>query len=542
MVFDESDITLLTVIYCFAGVTGVLGNFAVLTSIFCRRRSRISQCHIFIVSLAATDFLTCLLCGPYYIRSLHVASFFESQKLAYDLCVGILVVTYSLAINSILSLTLLSLDRYCAVVLPFWYKKRVTKTKCVIAFIFVWVYSFLIVLPPTFARSWIRYENEPGSPCGFQWKRASSAYLTFNITVNVIIPALIVSVTNAIVFKTARQQNLKTRPIDVRLSQHEQQKDVPEGWQRKFCYGQICQRLRGFLHKLSKDNPSRGTNEGRGLKSNRFRKQKNAIGLVEAIERQRKMADTDESESENKGNVRLEDTMNAESDAKWLAGFSGYSGPCFGKGKERNTARRSVFTQPEFSSEKIHSSRPGLETKTRPPENLGLELRRVISIESFEEDKQRQPGDHDESSFLKDSSFVKSGPSSPSLNRGDELNGIEKIASLKLKVRHSSKPRTKNLAKAEMKLALATISLAITFLITWFPFVALRVLKSSTSLAISDKAVNYSSAVAFTNAAWNPYVILLTRKEIYRGAVSVAKKIFSKLCCRNSERKNNVKN
>ena len=81
----------------------------------------------------------------------------------------------------------------------------------------------------------------------------------------------------------------------------------------------------------------------------------------------------------------------------------------------------------------------------------------------------------------------------------------------------TSKIRAKVAARTEMKLALATISLSLGFVLSWIPFIATRVLQSSGALNVSNRAVNYSSVFALMSCAWNPYVILLTRKEILVG-------------------------
>eukprot|EP00794_Sanderia_malayensis_P007920 gene7920-8775_t len=539
MIFKPKDVAILTVLYSLAILTGVLGNAAVLVSILSRSKARSTQSNIFILSLAVCDLVNCALCGPYYITSINDTAILHGTARAYDLCVSFLVFAYTFGIISILSLTLLSLDRYCAVVLPFWYKQRITKRKCAISVAFVWIYSIVIVLPPTFIHGWILFEQ--GLSCGFRWDTASSSYLMFNVVANLAIPTLVVSVTNAIVFKTARRQNLKTQPVDMKLpDQPTEEKgnkiDQYESSRQASCCIRFRSSLNRFVDKLP-SNPCNCKDEGSNMDN-------------ESKDLQRyNWAFTEESTSEDQGDIKAwNHAKESESEDRRDAGMQVDTKQCICNtaeipnyvNYEIPSRKRKKLSQSEgesiFSSNKRFRR---LSSELRPLRaviNLGVlkTLRRrsteqTESIKSLEEvagiDLHEMPQDDstvigkDYGAFTRHSSIL-----SPD-SKASPPTGTSRYAAC------SHKTPTKNMAKTEMKLALATVSLAACFFLSWIPFVAIRLLKATTSLAITETMVEYTSALAFMNAAWNPYVILLTRKEIFRGSVQIAKRLLRRLFC-----------
>eukprot|EP00112_Aurelia_sp_Birch-Aquarium-sp1_P012148 Seg2553.3 transcript_id=Seg2553.3/GoldUCD/mRNA.D3Y31 product="G protein-coupled receptor 161" protein_id=Seg2553.3/GoldUCD/D3Y31 len=471
--FNSTDKAILTVVYIAITIIGTCGNFMVLISICCRQKARKVQSNIFLLSLSITDFLSCTLCGPYYIRSLHVLEFIKNMKTRSWLCAFILVGAYFLAIVSILSLALLSLDRFCAVKFPFWYQRHVNRRNCVAIVCLAWIFSFIAVFPPIVIPSLIEYENEAGSPCGFQWAKANRGYLAFNIITIVIIPAIIVSVTNAFVFKTARAQNRKTDAF-IQIS------------------------------VVARDSPTT---------------------ISRPISPQSSMG-------------------------RYLENQSRYS---TSEPFDMQSSRDPPMKSSGLTARQVYDRKLSLESRTAPrccePNHLqvnGVTHTRHFSLENIRKRSFEGTGSPETSSFVANnfqnqSLQTKQHRISSSENnlfdirnckQTPEKLGQERRASSTSQIhRTSSKIRGKAAARREMRLALATISLSLGFFLSWIPFISTRVLQSSGALEVSNRAVNYSSVLALMSSAWNPYVILLTRKEILIGFKTILKNIRKRLHC-----------
>ena len=471
--FNSTDKSVLTFVYTAITVIGTCGNFIVLVSICCRRKARKVQSNIFLLSLSITDFLSCTLCGPYYIRSLHVLEFIKNANTRSWLCAAILVGAYFLAIVSILSLALLSLDRFCAVKFPFWYQKHVNRRNCVIVVCLAWIFSFIAVFPPIVIPSWIEYENEAGGPCGFQWQKANRVYLAFNIVTIVIIPAVIVSVTNAFVFKTARAQNRKTDAI-IQISVAT--RDSPT-----FSRPISPQ----FSTGIYSESPCRySTSDPSDMQSSRDPSLKSS-GLTARQVYDRKLSLGCRTTPRCYESNHLQ--VNNVTHTRHLS--------------LENVRKRSFIA---MGSAEISS------VETHDLHNQSLETRQQRSIRS--------------SPSGNNLFHIRNGKRTP-----EKLGQERRASSVSQIHRTSSKIRAKIAARTEMRLALATISLSLGFFLSWIPFIATRVLQSSGALNVSNRAVNYSSVFALMSCAWNPYVILLTRKEILAGFKTILKNIRKKL-------------
>ena len=360
-----------------------------------------------------------------------------------------------------------------AVKFPFWYQKHINRRNCVIVVCLAWIFSFIAVFPPVVIPSWIEYENEAGGPCGFQWQKADRVYLTFNIVTIVIIPAVIVSVTNAFVFKTARAQNRKTDAI-IQISVA--RRDSPtfsRPISSQFSTGRYA------------ENPSRySTSDPSDMQSSRDPSLKSS-GLTARQVYDRKLSLEGRTTPGSYEPYHLQ--VNSVTHTRHLS--------------LENVRKRSFagMGSSEISSvETNHLRNQSLETKQQ----------RSIRLSSSENNLFQ----------------LRNGKGTP-----EDLGQEGRASSVSQIHRTSSKIRAKIAARTEMRLALATISLSLGFFLSWIPFIATRVLQSSGALNVSNRAVNYSSVFALMSCAWNPYVILLTRKEILVGFKTILKSIQKRL-------------
>ena len=84
-----------------------------------------------------------------------------------------------------------------------------------------------------------------------------------------------------------------------------------------------------------------------------------------------------------------------------------------------------------------------------------------------------------------------------------------------LEPKKMQKPRQEFRASArpELKVALATLLLTIGFWIAWLPFIFPRFL-TVLKVRIPNKVTEYTTVCALMNSAWNPLIVLITRSEL----------------------------
>ena len=196
----------LGIYYALFGTIGFLGNTAVLYAASRNRKRWQNISYIYLIFLAITDLLGSIIIVPYFMISLHLPAFEESLRQKYSLpCQFGAFFVYAIGINRILSLALMSADRYFAIMRPFLYKKFVEGWKVVIANCLVLLQSLATNLPMLIVPNWTNYDGKPGAPCGFVWD-GKLGYLIPYIILNFLIPLLVLVATNVVVFNVARKQ------------------------------------------------------------------------------------------------------------------------------------------------------------------------------------------------------------------------------------------------------------------------------------------------------------------------------------------------
>ncbi|XP_065069896.1 muscarinic acetylcholine receptor M2-like [Rhopilema esculentum] len=491
--FSRTENIVLTLVFSAITVVGACGNFIVLTSICCRKSARKIQGNIFIVSLALADFLSCTLCGPYYIRSFHVSEFFKSKSTQSWLCSAILVVVYLLSIESILSLTLMSLDRFFAVRLPFWYQKTVTRKICIIFMLGSWVYSFAAVFPAVVTSSWISYENRPGSPCGFQWTKANSFYIGLAILLSFVLPTIIVSVTNSYVFKTARDQNRKVKAV---RKVNEKLEDVSAKHVGRNSHGRLRETSNNHRETLGSDSKLKNS---ACIGGNDLMPSPNNGSCICCFGQ----------DSRSKKPVR--DDINMDTASSSISFKPRYQLPdrCSHK-------RRFVVSKPPSSNRQDHQHISIQVVSTR-----NLSLNNINDFKSSIEDSVHRDG--------KSLNFrLQSHTFSLSENNLQELckGAHESTRGKHMRIqRQCYEIKRSTSARTEMRLAFSTLSIALCFLVTWFPFVITRVLRSTLGFHVSDKVLNGFNVFALMSSLCNPYIILFSRRNIFIGFKSILRKM-----------------
>ncbi|XP_074443362.1 histamine H2 receptor-like [Larus michahellis] len=121
----------------------LLGNTVVFICPVVEKRLR-TVTYMFIMSLATADFLVACLVMPFSIIY-EVTGMWLFGKLFCKVWISFDVMFCT---ASIVTLCFISLDRYCSVVTPYHYSRRMSRGRCIVMTCMVWVYSSLISFLP----------------------------------------------------------------------------------------------------------------------------------------------------------------------------------------------------------------------------------------------------------------------------------------------------------------------------------------------------------------------------------------------------------
>ncbi|XP_014165520.1 probable G-protein coupled receptor No9 [Geospiza fortis] len=124
-------------------VVTLLGNTVVFLCPVVEKRLR-TVTYMFIMSLAMADFLVACLVMPFSIIY-EVTGMWLFGKLFCKVWISFDVMFCT---ASIVTLCFISLDRYCSVVTPYHYSRRMSRGRCIVMTCTVWVYSSLISFLP----------------------------------------------------------------------------------------------------------------------------------------------------------------------------------------------------------------------------------------------------------------------------------------------------------------------------------------------------------------------------------------------------------
>ena len=196
-------------------IIGPISNVCLLYIIFSTKKHRKLISNTYLVTLAITDLLGSIVVAPYFLISLNLPKYDESLKEKYkEACKAGSFFVYSVGINRILALTLMSADRYLAILHPFVYQRIVNHRRVIAMNLFITFQAFVTNLPMSLMPGWVNYDGKPGAPCGFLWD-GKLPYLVPYAMLNFGIPLVILLVSNISVFITARKQRRKILSMQV---------------------------------------------------------------------------------------------------------------------------------------------------------------------------------------------------------------------------------------------------------------------------------------------------------------------------------------
>ena len=150
-------------------VIGFIGN-VLLIRIVHKRREMHTPTNFLLASMAASDIITILLWSFY---------FFEFAKFV---CKFVVLIEISLKVSSI-TLTVLAIERYNAILMPFRAGLWLTQDKIKFTICFIWFSSLVICFPEFFLKEWSETKETCIGPWTFYMSQASKIYTVINITI-----------------------------------------------------------------------------------------------------------------------------------------------------------------------------------------------------------------------------------------------------------------------------------------------------------------------------------------------------------------------
>ncbi|XP_047479147.1 uncharacterized protein LOC125032147 isoform X2 [Penaeus chinensis] len=128
----------------------------------------------------------------------------EKWEGAEVLCQSAAFLTNLVTAASALTVAVIALDRYLAIVRPMVYGIMVTGHRCLLMLAWCWVQALLTALPPLFG--WSRYERHgPEGRCGVQWARSPS-YTAVWVTSVFVVPVIVMLVCYYFILQVARNK------------------------------------------------------------------------------------------------------------------------------------------------------------------------------------------------------------------------------------------------------------------------------------------------------------------------------------------------
>ena len=150
-------------------VIGFIGNM-LLIRIVHKTREMHTPTNFLLASMAASDIITILLWSLY---------FFEFAKFV---CKFVVLIEISIKVSSI-TLTLLAIERYNAILTPFRAGLWLTQDKIKYTICFIWFSSLVICFPEFFLKEWSETEETCIGPWTFYMSQASKIYVMANVTI-----------------------------------------------------------------------------------------------------------------------------------------------------------------------------------------------------------------------------------------------------------------------------------------------------------------------------------------------------------------------
>ncbi|XP_068616049.1 alpha-1A adrenergic receptor-like, partial [Brachionichthys hirsutus] len=176
---------------------GIVGNILVILSVVCHRHLR-TVTHYFIVNLAVADLLLSSTVLP-FSATVEIADRWPFGRAFCDVWAAVDVLCCT---ASIMSLCVISVDRYVGVSYPLRYPTMMTRRRALLAVTLLWVLSFFISVGPLFG--WKEPAPEDESVCKIT---EEPAYAIFSAVGSFYLPLAVILAMYCRVYVVARRES-----------------------------------------------------------------------------------------------------------------------------------------------------------------------------------------------------------------------------------------------------------------------------------------------------------------------------------------------
>uniref|UniRef100_T1INC2 G-protein coupled receptors family 1 profile domain-containing protein n=1 Tax=Strigamia maritima TaxID=126957 RepID=T1INC2_STRMM len=181
------------------------GNFLVFFSLLKKDQLRIPSNRL-VFSLTASNFVLAVLVFPFAVASLikneWIFGVFWCNFTAF--------LTVLVTSASVLTIGVITVDRYLAIVRPLVYTLKVTRFRCTLLLLSVWIVAFSCAVPPLLGWSKFRYHNTEAT-CMADWSD-DAIYTSFVLSTTILLPLGAMIVCYYFIFQVIRK---KCRKIHV---------------------------------------------------------------------------------------------------------------------------------------------------------------------------------------------------------------------------------------------------------------------------------------------------------------------------------------
>ncbi len=168
----------------FIFICSLLSN-SVVFIVFFKKPSLLTTSNRFVLNLAVSNFLMTILVMPFVIASTVTIAW----PLGRTWCEITGVITTLLFVACILTLLLIAIDRYLAIIKPLQYDLHVTARKALLMIGTLWVLSLTIAIPPLLGWNKISYQVAKGL-CTVEW--TSSHYIDRMYSIFVVLSCFVI--------------------------------------------------------------------------------------------------------------------------------------------------------------------------------------------------------------------------------------------------------------------------------------------------------------------------------------------------------------
>lgn len=215
-------LTAFTVLCIFIG--SIAGNLFVCL-VFFKRPSLLTISNRFILNLTFCNILNTLFVMPFVFVTTVTGDWIFKEIWCQS--TGFLMNVIFAA--STLTLVVISIDRYCAVITPLHYNMRITMQRATLMIVGVWFLAIVAALPPLMGWNHFEYQPEKYS-CTVLWRSpyyTDRTYTLFLSLICFVMPLLVMLWAYAVIFRAARDNSERTRRNSVVPNNGEEQSQTP---------------------------------------------------------------------------------------------------------------------------------------------------------------------------------------------------------------------------------------------------------------------------------------------------------------------------